>query len=1165
MSTNTDTVFYNDSGSTSVAISGQLTSANYPSGYTVHNITQVAIGNTVTSIGNNTFKDATSLTTVTFEDGSTLTTIGNYAFQQSGLTAIEIPKSVTSIGSSAFSESILTSIKIPNSVNSIGDYAFYMATFLTEVTFEADSSVTSIGQGAFGNASGLTAIEIPKSVTSIGNSGFYNTTSLTTVTFEADSLLISIGNYTFQTSGLTAIEIPKSVTSIGNYAFYQTSYLSSVTFQADSTLTTIGLVGAFRESGLTSITIPKSVTSIGDITFQSATNLSSVTFQADSTLTTIGNGAFYSSGLTSIEIPKSVTSIGNYAFQQTNLSSVTFQADSTLTTIGDTAFLKSGFTSIVIPSSVTSIGNNAFQESGIENNTIYIEQPSSLDVIYNTPTTFFGANNVTIVHALDTDTVFYNSSGSTSVDISGQLTSANFPSGYTVSNITRVDIGTTVTSIGNNAFKDATSLTSVTFKSDSSVTSIGQSAFNNSGLTSIEIPKSVTGVGTQVFSDTSALHTVTFEADSSLTNIGNNMFNKSRLLTSIIIPKSVTSIGVNAFSSTSAMTTVTFEADSSVTSIGQGAFYNSGLTSIEIPKSVTTIVKNAFRTNKLTSVTFEADSSLISIGNEAFRSSSLTTIAIPNTVTSIGYRSFHDSSLTTVTFEADSSLISIENEAFRESGLASIEIPNSVTSIGSNAFYKSSLNTVSLTQNLTISDVTYEIGTTVNFFGKDNVTFVRAIGWYLFGSSGQTWSSSRIAWGLNDYNIYQYIYNLNGSPIPDGTTLTSNNWTAIDIIGNDPVLPEYSAYWVKVIPELEPVTFELYVSDTTNAATSGPLFLELYSSDKSNQLNIYNNSNINGKTLSLNDGGSYAINSSSTDVIWIDGNVTNFLVKLFIDTPDGTSIDNVQIKYKDYEPSFALVDNSYTGDNPYYVATDNTIGALDGGTTDSDQTIYPRIRWYNITFGSNTTILQQPVRYLDPFMLSPTRFDVFGYRLSVSNDEITGSTVLKVSNNPDKHTPIMFVKSDSTNSDPIKYNEEVNIFTIDGTQMGYYYEDGGETDNKLLFDKVENIDLTVNANGYYNHISFYIKSELNGEGEETDPLIDEGTTVMYGDTIGIAGDNIWNKDNDGWWGSRNMIVGMAANSISNDDNITVNFIPGNRRFNGGEGNPETFDINKFVV
>lgn len=57
-------------------------------------------------------------------------------------------------------------------VTSIGDNAFYECSGLTSVTI--GNSVTSIGVCAFEYCSGLTSIEIPNSVTSIGSSAFYD-------------------------------------------------------------------------------------------------------------------------------------------------------------------------------------------------------------------------------------------------------------------------------------------------------------------------------------------------------------------------------------------------------------------------------------------------------------------------------------------------------------------------------------------------------------------------------------------------------------------------------------------------------------------------------------------------------------------------------------------------------------------------------------------------------------------------------------------------------------------------------------------------------------------------------------------------------------------------------------------------------------------------------
>ena len=139
-------------------------------------------------------------------------------------------------------------------VTSIGEYAFYECTGLTSV--EIPNSVTSIGDNAFAKCTGLKSVEIPNSVTSIGLCAFDGC------------------------KGLKSVEIPNSVTSIGEYAFRGCTGLKSLTI--GNLVESIGYAAFAGCKGLTSLTIPNSVTSIGDAAFTGCTGLIEITSFANS-------------------------------------------------------------------------------------------------------------------------------------------------------------------------------------------------------------------------------------------------------------------------------------------------------------------------------------------------------------------------------------------------------------------------------------------------------------------------------------------------------------------------------------------------------------------------------------------------------------------------------------------------------------------------------------------------------------------------------------------------------------------------------------------------------------------------------------------------------------------------------------------------------------------
>ena len=376
-------------------------------------------------------------------------------------------------------------------------------------TYEGmEYSVTSIGDKAFWECSGLTSVTIPNSVTSIGSSAFWNCTGLTSVyitDLAAWCRIFFSGNESnplnyahhlyINGEEIKDLVIPNSVTTIGNYAFQYCSSLTSVTIP--NSVTTIGTQAFYRCTSLTSVTIPNSVTSIGNSAFSNCTGLTSVTIP--NSVTTIGTQAFsHCSGLTSVTIGNSVTSIGGKAFAYcTGLTSVhiTDLAAWCKITIGGLAnpllyahhlYLNGEeIKDLVIPNSVTNIGNNAFNGC---------------------------------------------------------------------SGLTSVTIPNSVTTIGMNAFQYCTGLTSVTIPN--SVTSIENSAFGGcSGLTSVTIPNSVTSIGSGAFGGCSGLTSVTIP--NSVTSIGESAFSGCSGLTSMTIPNSVTSIGRNAFENCTGLTSVT--------------------------------------------------------------------------------------------------------------------------------------------------------------------------------------------------------------------------------------------------------------------------------------------------------------------------------------------------------------------------------------------------------------------------------------------------------------------------------------------------------------------------------------------------------------------------------------------------------------------------------
>ncbi len=395
------------------------------------------------------------------------------------------------------------------------------------------------------------------SVTSIGNSAFEGCSGLTAINIP--NSVTSIGDKAFwNCTGLTAINIPNSVTTIGYGAFYGTAWYNN---QPDGVIYA-GLV-AYQYKGTmpvgTSITLRNGTKGIANRAFYGCTGLT--TINIPNSVTTIGERAFYNcTSLTTINIPNSVTTIGTYAFY--NCTSLT---------------------TANIGNSVTSIGDKAFNACpSLTNITVASDNPkydsrNNCNAIIETETNtlIFGCKNTTIPNSVTTigNYAFYECSSLTSINIPNSVT---YTGSYTFQNctsLTIVNIPNSVTTIGYGTFWGCTSLTTINIPN--SVTRIGQYTFSGcSSLTTINIPNSVTYIDVYAFSDCTSLTTINIP--NSVTSIGNYAFSGCTSLTTINIPNSVTRIFDFTFFKCSSLTTAYI--GNSVTFIRATAFY--GCTSL---------------------------------------------------------------------------------------------------------------------------------------------------------------------------------------------------------------------------------------------------------------------------------------------------------------------------------------------------------------------------------------------------------------------------------------------------------------------------------------------------------------------------------------------------------------------------------------------------------
>ena len=320
------------------------------------------------------------------------------------------------------------------------------------------------------------------------------------------------------------------------------------------------------QSDILSVIIGNIITTISNETFKDAYHMHTVTFNPVSQVKTIGESAFSNcSSLPKIDFPSSLTTISDNAFINCsrlrkivfikNLESLSLGSDSftgIANNVNDGDDYGNRPIDLLTPNnSLFSIGfvnqqliissNNsepsrleffkATDGSGIYifNNDINNHDDITIGDWNNYNILAFGNNLIICYDNTTTSTSLVITNPSKNKFIKRVLRTTSNSLTFTAPNsefgtLTSIHIGDQYTSIDSNAFLDMRDLTQVTFGNNSSLTSIGASAFNNTGITRIEIPEKVTNISANAFKNSNNLYHITFLGDPNNIIFGDKAF-----------------------------------------------------------------------------------------------------------------------------------------------------------------------------------------------------------------------------------------------------------------------------------------------------------------------------------------------------------------------------------------------------------------------------------------------------------------------------------------------------------------------------------------------------------------------------------------------------------------------------------------------------------------
>ncbi len=292
-------------------------------------IGEVIIPSSVEYIGDKAFYNCTNLSVVTFSDDSKCKYIGDYAFAETSVTSINMPKGIEEIGDRPFSK------KKGND-----DMEFVWINNLS-CTADFPATLTKLGEQSL--CFSISSFDENNPAYTMVNGAIY-TKDMSTLVYATPGIDLVVSNK------CTKFE-PNAISTLNSLLFEEGSQMSEFEdFQ-------------FYKTTIGSVVLPDSIQTLSNYCFQDATI---GTFNCGKCIKTIGDYAFYKAAISGeLVLPKSVVKIGEYAFYNLSVSDFIFEDGETgLKSIPQYSFAlfnSTAHNSLVIPEGITYIGEHAFE------------------------------------------------------------------------------------------------------------------------------------------------------------------------------------------------------------------------------------------------------------------------------------------------------------------------------------------------------------------------------------------------------------------------------------------------------------------------------------------------------------------------------------------------------------------------------------------------------------------------------------------------------------------------------------------------------------------------------------------------------------------------------------------------------------------------------------